>query len=100
MAIRSFLYSRLQDHKRALDGDLGPNTGGEGAYCPVPVVPQDVLEQAVEQIVRPAVLAIRELGIPYRGVLYAGIMLTESVRSARSSTAAWVILRRKAHPAS
>jgi phosphoribosylamine--glycine ligase len=66
-----------QDHKRIFEGDSGPNTGGMGAYCPVPVIPPDTAQQAVEIILRPAIAAIRELGIPYRGVLYAGIMVTE-----------------------
>ncbi len=65
-----------QDHKRAYEGDLGPNTGGMGAYSPVPVLPPDVVQTAVDQILRPAIRAIGELGIPYRGVLYAGIMVT------------------------
>ncbi len=65
-----------QDHKRAFDGGLGPNTGGMGAYSPVPILPPDVVEVAIEQILRPAIKAIGELGIPYRGVLYAGIMVT------------------------
>jgi phosphoribosylamine--glycine ligase len=65
-----------QDHKRAFDGDLGPNTGGMGAYAPVPVLSAELAYQAVERIVRPAVEAIRALGIPYRGALYAGIIMT------------------------
>ncbi len=66
-----------QDHKRAFDGDLGPNTGGMGAYTPVSVIPADTTDQAVERIIKPAINAIRELGIPYRGILYAGIIVTE-----------------------
>ncbi|HLV81413.1 MAG TPA: phosphoribosylamine--glycine ligase [Chthonomonadaceae bacterium] len=66
-----------QDHKRALDGDRGPNTGGMGAYAPVPRVTPEIVEEVMARILRPAVAAIRELGIPYRGALYAGIMLTE-----------------------
>ncbi len=66
-----------QDHKRALEGDLGPNTGGMGAYCPVAMMPSDLVEKSLETIVRPAIETIRELGIPYRGTLYAGIMVTE-----------------------
>ena len=66
-----------QDYKRVFDEDLGPNTGGMGAYSPVPVVPPDTAQQAVETILKPAIAAIRDLGIPYRGVLYAGIMVTE-----------------------
>jgi len=65
-----------QDYKRALDGDAGPNTGGMGAYCPVPVISNDIVQFTVDRIIRPAVLAIRDLGIPYRGALYAGIMIT------------------------
>ncbi len=65
-----------QDHKRIGDGDTGPNTGGMGAYAPVPIIPSDTANIAVERILRPAIRAVRELGIPYRGVLYAGIMLT------------------------
>ena len=67
----------VQDHKRALDGDQGPNTGGMGCYAPVPVVTPELYQQAVEQILRPAIEAIRESGIPYKGVLYAGIMVTK-----------------------
>ncbi len=66
-----------QDHKRILDGDRGPNTGGMGAYSPVPIVTADFTHEVVNTIIAPAVEAIRDLGIPYRGVLYAGIMVTE-----------------------
>jgi len=65
----------VQDHKRALDGDEGPNTGGMGCYAPVPSVSPALYQQAVDQILRPAVEAIRESGIPYKGVLYAGIII-------------------------
>ncbi|HSV74887.1 MAG TPA: phosphoribosylamine--glycine ligase [Chthonomonadales bacterium] len=65
-----------QDHKRVFDNDLGPNTGGMGAYSPTPSLPADIVHEAVETVVRPAVHAIRDLGIPYKGVLYAGLMLT------------------------
>jgi phosphoribosylamine--glycine ligase len=64
-----------QDHKRALDGDRGPNTGGMGAYSPVPHLP-DVLAETTERILRPTVAAMAEQGTPYRGLLYAGLMLT------------------------
>lgn len=66
-----------QDHKRIGDGDTGPNTGGMGAYAPVPAATPAVLKFVQEKILYPAVSAVRETGIPYRGVLYAGIMLTE-----------------------
>jgi phosphoribosylamine--glycine ligase len=65
----------VQDHKRALDNDEGPNTGGMGCYAPVPAVTPALYQQAVDQILRPAVDAIRESGIPYKGVIYAGIMI-------------------------
>ena len=65
-----------QDHKRVFDNDAGPNTGGMGAYTPVPVIPATTAAEAVETILKPAVAAIRDLGIPYKGVLYAGIMVT------------------------
>ena len=68
----------VQDHKRALDGDKGPNTGGMGAYAPVPFVPRAMLDDITARILYPAVEAIRGTGIPYRGVLYAGVMLTPS----------------------
>ncbi len=66
----------VQDHKRALDNDHGPNTGGMGCYSPVPLITPEIYAQAVERIFRPAVEAIRDTGIPYKGVLYAGIMIT------------------------
>jgi phosphoribosylamine--glycine ligase len=65
-----------QDHKRVGDGDTGPNTGGMGAYAPVPAATHAVLKEVRNRILNPAVAAVRETGIPYRGVLYAGIMLT------------------------
>lgn len=65
-----------QDHKRIGEGDTGPNTGGMGAYAPVPTIPADTATLAMERILRPAIRAVRELGIPYRGVLYAGIIVT------------------------
>lgn len=67
----------IQDHKRIGDGDVGPNTGGMGAYAPVPVCPPALVETIVRTILQPAVDAIRETGIPYRGLLYGGVMLTE-----------------------
>ncbi|MEP6755413.1 MAG: phosphoribosylamine--glycine ligase [Chthonomonadales bacterium] len=66
-----------QDHKRIFDNDAGPNTGGMGAYSPVPVIPAAAAEEALETILKPAVAAIKDLGIPYKGVIYAGIMVTE-----------------------
>ncbi len=67
-----------QDHKRAFDGDRGPNTGGMGAYSPTPVLDADRTAEAMARIVEPAVRALAEAGTPYRGILYAGLMLTEA----------------------
>jgi phosphoribosylamine--glycine ligase len=65
-----------QDFKRALDGDAGPNTGGMGAYSPVPGAGRDVIETVMDDAVSPTLAALRGQGIDYRGVLYAGLMLT------------------------
>ena len=65
-----------QDHKRAHDGDEGPNTGGMGAYSPVPQIPQSVVDEAIESIVRPTVEAMAEEGTPFTGILYAGLIAT------------------------
>jgi phosphoribosylamine--glycine ligase len=65
-----------QDHKRAHDGDTGPNTGGMGAFSPTPAMTPALVEQTMSEIVRPAVAAMRRRGTPFRGVLFAGLMLT------------------------
>jgi phosphoribosylamine---glycine ligase len=65
-----------RDHKRLLDGDRGPNTGGMGAYAPVPSVDGAVLGRVTDEILEPAIWAMAQEGRPYRGVLFAGIMLT------------------------
>jgi phosphoribosylamine--glycine ligase len=66
-----------QDYKRALDGDAGPNTGGMGAYSPVPFVDRATEARIQTEVLEPAVRALVAEGIPYRGVLYAGLMLTD-----------------------
>ncbi len=66
-----------QDHKRAYDGDKGPNTGGMGAYAPVPVMTEELFTAAFSEILRPTLEEMAARGIEYRGVLYAGLMLTE-----------------------
>jgi phosphoribosylamine--glycine ligase len=66
-----------QDHKRLLDGDGGPNTGGMGAFSPVPFVDDAMRARVVAEILEPAVRGLRSEGIEYRGVLYAGLMLTD-----------------------
>ncbi len=65
-----------QDHKRVFDGDQGPNTGGMGAYSPAPVVTPEMNEFILEKILKPTVSALRKRGIIYKGVLYAGLMIT------------------------
>ncbi len=65
-----------QDHKRALDGDRGPNTGGMGAYAPAPVVSPEILHQVDERIVRSALRGMEAEGHPYRGCLYVGLMVS------------------------
>jgi phosphoribosylamine--glycine ligase len=65
-----------QDHKRVFDGDQGPNTGGMGAYAPVPALSESDIELITARILQPAVDALRREGTPYRGCLYAGLMLT------------------------
>lgn len=67
-----------QDHKRAYDGDKGPNTGGMGAYSPVPQISEDVVKVAYETIVEPTVKAMEEEGASFTGILYAGLILTKS----------------------
>lgn len=71
---KPLIHSR--DHKRAYDGDKGANTGGMGAYAPVPEVGPDVLAEVMKRVVQPTVDGMAQLGHPYVGVLYAGIMLT------------------------
>ena len=66
-----------QDHKRAYDGDKGPNTGGMGAYSPVPVIPQAQIDWAVEHSMQPTAKALISEGCPFCGVLYGGLMLTK-----------------------
>ncbi|KAL6115222.1 gart [Pungitius sinensis] len=66
-----------QDHKRLQDGDLGPNTGGMGAYCPTPQVSQELLQEIRDTVLQKTVDGMRKEGTPYVGVLYAGLMLTK-----------------------
>jgi phosphoribosylamine--glycine ligase len=66
-----------RDHKRACDGDQGPNTGGMGAYAPPTDADRALVDQVMEQVIHPAVRGMAASGTPYRGVLYAGLMLTK-----------------------
>lgn len=68
-------FATSQDHKRRDDGDTGPNTGGMGAYSPAPVVTQAVHDRVVEEIIRPTIAGMAADGHPYRGFLYAGLMI-------------------------
>jgi len=66
-----------QDHKPIFDGDLGPNTGGMGTYSPVPHIRQSIVDEAIETIIKPTARAMVQEGRPFRGVLFAGLMINE-----------------------
>jgi phosphoribosylamine---glycine ligase len=67
-----------QDHKRVGDGDTGPNTGGMGAYSPAPIMTAEMVERTMAEIIRPTVAGMAKRGIPFKGVLFAGLMITGS----------------------
>lgn len=67
----------VQDHKRAFDGDKGPNTGGMGAYAPAPVFTDDVCEKTMQRIIEPVIAEMARRGRPFKGVLFAGLMIGE-----------------------
>ncbi|BDW81009.1 phosphoribosylamine--glycine ligase [Erythrobacter sp. Dej080120_24] len=69
-------FGTAQDHKQVGEGDTGPNTGGMGAYSPAPVLTQELQDRVMAEIIRPTVDTMRAEGMPYSGVLYAGLMLT------------------------
>ena len=71
-----YVMESSQDHKPIGDGDTGPNTGGMGAYSPAPVVTEDLMNQIVREILVPVVDGMNRNGTPYKGVLYAGVMIT------------------------
>ena len=75
---RLVLLPPAQDHKRIGEGDTGPNTGGMGAYAPAPLLDGAGLEQVRQLVLEPTLAALRARGIDYRGVIYAGLMLTAS----------------------
>lgn len=64
-----------QDHKRIFDGDKGPNTGGMGAYSPAPVVTPEVFDRSMKEIIQPSLAGLQNMGIDYKGVMYAGLMI-------------------------
>jgi phosphoribosylamine--glycine ligase len=72
----ALLLGSARDHKRVGDGDTGPNTGGMGAYAPVPDFPPALEEACMDQVVRPALTEMARRGTPFRGILFAGLMLT------------------------
>jgi phosphoribosylamine---glycine ligase len=69
-------FLAAQDHKRLLDGDFGPNTGGMGAYAPTSIATPDLVANVMREIIEPTLAAMRKQGCPFRGLLYAGLMLT------------------------
>lgn len=75
---RYVLLPPAQDHKRVGEGDTGPNTGGMGAYCPAPFLSAEALEQVGKDVIAPMLAVMRRRGAPFRGALYAGLMLTRS----------------------
>jgi phosphoribosylamine--glycine ligase len=72
---RAIPFASAQDHKRVGEGDTGPNTGGMGAYSPAPIMSGEMVAQTMQDIIEPAVRRMRERGTPYRGVLFAGLMI-------------------------
>jgi phosphoribosylamine--glycine ligase len=74
---RAVPFASAQDHKRVGDGDTGPNTGGMGAYSPASVVTPQIEARVMAEIIEPTMRAMREKGAPFKGVLYAGLMLTK-----------------------
>jgi len=73
----ALLFGWAQDHKRAFDGDTGPNTGGMGTYSPAPIVTQDLLAITQTEILDPTLAGMTAEGMPYKGVLYAGLMIED-----------------------
>jgi phosphoribosylamine--glycine ligase len=74
--VRAVALLPAQDFKRAGDGDTGPNTGGMGAYAPLPWAPPDLAERTLAEVISPTIAELRRRGTPYRGLLYAGLALT------------------------
>ncbi len=73
----ALVIGTAQDHKRAFDGDAGPNTGGMGAYSPAPIMTPELTDRAMAEIVRPTLAEMVRRGTPFRGVLYAGLMIQD-----------------------
>ncbi len=75
---RAVAFASAQDHKRAFDGDRGPNTGGMGAYSPAPCVTPEIQARVMSEIIEPTLRGMAARGIPFKGVLFAGLMLTKT----------------------
>jgi len=73
-----YVMESSQDHKPVGEGDTGPNTGGMGAYCPAPIVTEELMSQIIKEVLVPIVDGMNRNGTPYRGVLYAGLMITQA----------------------
>lgn len=71
------IFESAQDHKRIFDDDLGPNTGGMGAYSPSPIIDEERLKTIKARIIEPTIRGMKRLGMPFKGILYAGLMITE-----------------------
>ncbi|UCI32519.1 phosphoribosylamine--glycine ligase [Mesorhizobium sp. B4-1-4] len=71
-------FGTAQDHKRVGDGDVGPNTGGMGAYSPAPVMTPEMVERTMREIIEPTMRGMAELGAPFTGILFAGLMITDN----------------------
>lgn len=76
--IHTLALATAQDHKRVGEGDVGPNTGGMGAYSPAPCMTDAMCTEALEKIVKPTISALRDMGHPYVGILFAGLMITRA----------------------
>ncbi len=72
---RALAFASAQDHKRVGDGDTGPNTGGMGAYSPAPIMTEAMSARVMEEIIAPTMAGMRQRGIPFKGVLFAGLMI-------------------------
>jgi len=73
----ALMLGTAQDHKRVGDGDTGPNTGGMGAYSPAPVMTQELIDRTMSEIIVPTLAGMHSRGAPFRGILYAGLMITQ-----------------------
>ncbi len=76
--LQAMALATSQDHKRLLDGDLGPNTGGMGAYSPAPVVTPEIHARVMREVIQPTLKGMMADGIPYTGFLYAGLMISDT----------------------